>query len=48
MFGRKKKHVDTQLEGKIKKADEIVGTARPTGGAKFDVSVRLTRLGKLD
>jgi len=48
VFGSKKKHVDIQLEGRIKKADEIVGTARPSGGEKFDVSMRLTRLGSLD
>ena len=48
VFGSKKKQVDIQLEGKIKKADQIVGTAKPSGGANFDVSVRLTRLGRLD
>ena len=48
VFGSKKKHVDIQFEGTIKKADEIVGTSRSSGGKKFEASVRLTRLGRLD
>jgi uncharacterized membrane protein YoaK (UPF0700 family) len=37
-----------RIEGKIKKADKIVGNANPRTGKKFDVQVRLTRLGDLD
>ena len=48
MFGSKKKHVDTQIEGKIQKAGKIVGTACASGVEKFDLRVRLTRLGGLD
>lgn len=48
VFGSKKKHVDTHIEGEIQKADKIVGMARPSGGEKFDVRLRLTRLGRLD
>lgn len=48
LFGSKKEHVDILMEGRIKKVDKIVGTARPSGGGKFDVNVRLTRLGGLN
>ena len=48
VFGSKKKNVDIQFEGRIKKANEIVGTARPSGGEKFEVRVCMTRLGSLN
>lgn len=48
VFGSKKKHVDTLIEGKIDKADRIVGTARSSRGEGFDVRMRLSRLGRLD
>ena len=48
VFGSKKKHLDILMEGRIKKGDKIVGTARPSGGANLEVSVCLTRLGGLD
>lgn len=48
VFGSKKKHVDSNIEGKIEKTDKIVGTASSSGGKNFDVRVRLTRLGGLD
>jgi len=47
-FGSKKEQVDIQIKGRIKKkADKIVGTARPSGGGKFNVQICLTRLGGL-
>ena len=47
-YGSKKRQMDHRIEGKIKKADKIVANANPSTGKKFDVKVRLTRLGDLD
>jgi len=46
-FGSKQEHVDVLIEARIKEADKIVGTARPSGGGEFDVEMCLTRLGGL-
>lgn len=48
VFGSKNRHVDTQIEGEIQTVDKIVGTARSTGNNKYDVRVRMTRLGEVD
>ena len=47
-YGTKKRQMGHRIEGKIKKADKIVGNANPSSGKKFDVKVRLTRLGDLE
>ena len=47
-YGSKKRQMIHRIEGKIKKEDKIVGNANPNTGNKFDVRVRLTRLGDID
>ena len=47
-YGSKKRQMDHRIDGKIKKEDKIVGHANPSEGKKFDVKVRMTRLGDLD
>ena len=47
-YGLEKRQMSHRIDGKIKKADMIVGNANPRTGKKFDVQVRLTRLGDLD
>ena len=46
-YGSKKRQMGHRIDGKIKKEDKIVGYANPSTGKKFDVKVRLTRLGDL-
>ena len=46
-YGSKKRQMSHRIEGKVKKEDKIVGNANPASGKKFDVKVRLTRLGDL-
>ncbi len=48
IFGSKKRHLHIGLEAKVKKEDKIVGTIRSKDGKKFEVKMRLTRLGDLD
>ena len=48
VFGSKKRHIHTRFEGKIKKEDKIVGKSHSIGNKKFEVKMRLTRLGDLD
>ena len=48
VFGSKKKHLITRLEGKVKKEDRIVARSRMDDSQKFDVKMRLTRLGGFD
>ena len=46
-YGSKKRQMSHHIDGKIKKEDKIVGHANPSTGKKFDVKVRLTRVGNL-
>ena len=48
IFGSKKRHVRVTLDAKLKKQDKIVGKVRPKDGKKFEVKLRLTRLGDLE
>lgn len=48
VFGTKKKHMNTRLEAKIKKEGKIVGKSRLAEGKKFEVKMRLTRLGDIE
>ena len=48
IYGSKKKHLSIRYEAKIKKETKIVGKSRSTGGKKFEVKMRLTRLADLD
>ena len=48
VFGSKKRHLHTRFEGKMKKEDKIVGKSHAIGSKKFEVKMRLTRLGDLD
>lgn len=48
VFGSKKRHMNTRLEGKIKKEDKIVCKSHSVESKKFEVKMRLTRLGDLD
>ena len=47
VFGSKKRHIHTRFEGKVKKEDKIVGKSHSIGNKKFEVKMRLTRLGDL-
>ena len=47
-YGMKKRHMDHRIEGKVKNEDKIVARANPRKGKKFDVKVRMKRLGDLD
>jgi hypothetical protein len=48
VYGTKKKEMDTRLEGNLKKEGKIVGRSQSTGNKKFEVKMRLIRLGDLD
>lgn len=48
IFGSKAKKMDVVFEGKIKEKGKISGRSFPASGSKFDVKVRMKRLGKLD
>ena len=48
VFGSKEKHLNIQMEGRIEKADTIVGTATSSGSGNFDLNLRLIRLDGLD
>jgi hypothetical protein len=48
VFGSKKKQVDIHIEGKIKKSGKVTAIAHPPGDSKFNIKMRLTRLGELD
>ena len=48
VFGQKKKRMSIRMEAKIKKEDKIVGKAYASDSKKFDVKMRLIRLGNLD
>ena len=49
VYGSKKRHLHTRLEGKIKKENnKIVGKSHLVGSKQFEVKVRLTRRGDLD
>ena len=48
VFGSKKEQVDTTIKAEIQTADRIEGTASASGAEKFDVSLRMTRLGGLN
>lgn len=48
VYGSKKRELETIIEGKIKKKGKIIGKARPLTGGNFDITLRLTRLAKLD
>ena len=46
-YGTKKRQMDHRVEGKRKNEDKIVARANPKEGKKYDVKMRLTRLGDL-
>ncbi len=48
VFGSKKRHLATRLEGKVKKDDKIVVRSHAVNSEKFEVKMRLTRLGGFD
>ena len=48
VFGSKKRHLHPRFEGKINKENKIVGKSHAIGSKKFEVKMRLTRLGDLD
>ena len=47
-FGSKKRRMHTRLEARIKNDHKLVGRMHSTSGKKFEVRMRLTRLGDLD
>ena len=48
VFGTKKRHLHTHLEGKVKKDDKIVARLHTANSEQFEVKMRLTRLGGFD
>ena len=47
-YGSKKRQMSHRVTAKMKKEDKILGHANPSSGKKFDVKIRLTRLGDLE
>ena len=48
VYGVKKRQLNQRVEAKIKEEGKIVGKSNASEGKKYDVKVRLTRLGDLD